>query len=88
MKRYGVKTLTNTKVLEINEEGVMVEKKGGGKELLPADTVILAAGSKSFCPLKDELEGAGMQVLVVGDASKVALAFDAIHNGYKAGASL
>jgi len=88
MKRYGVKSMVNTKVIEINDEGVLVEQKGGKKELLPADTVVLAAGAKPFCPLKDELEGAGMEVAVVGDAQKVALAFDAIHAGFKAGVAL
>jgi len=88
MKRYGVKTLTNTKVIEINDEGVLVEQKGGKQELLPADTVILAAGSKPHCPLKEKLEGSGMEIAVIGDASKVALAFDAIHNGFKAGKAL
>lgn len=88
MHRYGVKTLVNSKVLEINEEGVQIERKGGEKELLPADTVIMAVGAKPFCPLKEELDGSGMEVVVVGDASKVALAFDAIHSGYKVGIKL
>jgi 2,4-dienoyl-CoA reductase (NADPH2) len=84
LSRYGVKVLTKSKVLEINSEGIAIEKDGG-KEIVPADTVILAVGAKSYCPLKDELEKSGMEVVVVGDAKKVALAFDAIHDGFKAG---
>ncbi|HOX29380.1 MAG TPA: FAD-dependent oxidoreductase, partial [bacterium] len=53
ISRFGVKVLINTKVLEINGEGVVVEKKGAGVETIPADTVVIAAGAKPFCPLKD-----------------------------------
>jgi 2,4-dienoyl-CoA reductase (NADPH2) len=88
LSRFGVKITTNTKVLEINDEGVVVEKKGGGVQTLPADTVILAVGSKSYNPLKEQLEGSGIEVVVVGDANKIGLAFDAIHSGYKAGRAI
>jgi 2,4-dienoyl-CoA reductase-like NADH-dependent reductase (Old Yellow Enzyme family)/thioredoxin reductase len=81
--RLGVKMLTATKAMEITENSVKVDVDGETKEL-PADTVILAVGSKSYNPLAKMLEGKGIEVEVVGDALKVAKAFDAIHQGYAA----
>ncbi len=55
---------------------------------LTADTVILATGAESCNSLQPELEELGIAVVVVGDAAKVALAFDAVHSGYQAGRSI
>jgi len=88
LKRYGVNVLTKTKVVEINDEGVVVEMPEGGTETIPADSVILAAGAKPFAPLKDELEKSGIDYTVIGDAKRIALAYDAIHAGHKAGKSI
>lgn len=87
LSKYGVTVLKNTKVLEITGEGVAVEDKEG-KKTLPADTIVMAIGSKSYNPLEAELGGDGLEVQVVGDAKKIALAFDAVHSGYRAGRAL
>jgi 2,4-dienoyl-CoA reductase (NADPH2) len=84
MSRIGVKTNVSTKALEITPQGVTVEM-AGEKETLPADTVVLAVGSESFNPLQEFIAEKGIPYQVVGDAQKVALAFDAVHNGFAAG---
>lgn len=87
LSMYGVDVRTKQKVLEINDEGVVLETEGG-TETIPADTVVLAIGTKSYNPLEEELKDSGMEVKVVGDAKKIATAFEATHSGHKAGKSL
>lgn len=87
MARVGVKTNVSTKALEITPQGVAVEM-GGEKEVLPADTVVLAVGSESFNPLQELIENRDIPCQVVGDAQNVALAFDAVHEGYAAGRNI
>jgi len=84
LKRVGVKTNIETKALEITAEGVKVTTEQG-EEMLPADTVVLAAGSVAYNPLEEILSKAGMDYKVVGDAGQVGLAFDAVHQGFRAG---
>jgi 2,4-dienoyl-CoA reductase (NADPH2) len=72
-----------TKVVEITARGVKV-KVGDREETLAADTVVLAVGAVPHNPLKAECEKRGIFFKVVGDAAKVAMAFDAIHAGFLA----
>ena len=84
LNRVGVRTRIETQALEITAEGVKVTSEQG-EEVLPADTVVLAAGSVSYNPLEEVLEKAGIGYKVVGDAGRVGLAFDAVHQGFRAG---
>ena len=87
LSRQGIQTKATTKALEITETGVKVEMDGKVEEI-PADTVVLAAGAASYNPLQDFVEKQGIPCKVVGDAARVALAFDAVHQGFAAGRSL
>jgi len=84
LRRVGVRTDVETKALEITKEGVKVSSQQGEETLL-ADTVVLAAGSVSYNPLEAVLEKQGIEFRVVGDAGQVGLAFDAVHQGFRAG---
>ena len=84
MSRIGVKTKVSAKALEITPDGITVEMDGR-TETIAADTVVLAVGSKSYNPLQETMENKGIPYQVVGDARKVGLAFDAVHNGFAAG---
>jgi len=85
--RYGVKTLMQAKVLEISEKGVRLEHGGEVREL-PADSVVLAVGTRSANPLQRIAEELGISCLVVGDALAPATVFEANHQGYNAGRSI
>jgi 2,4-dienoyl-CoA reductase (NADPH2) len=87
VSRRGVKTRTAAKALEITATGVRVEKDGSVEEI-PADTVVLAIGAQSHHPLRETLENRGIACQVVGDAAGLGLAFDAVHQGYRAGRSI
>jgi len=54
-------------------------------EEIPADTVVLAVGAASYNPLQEFVDKKGIQYKVIGDAARVALAFDAVHQGFEAG---
>jgi 2,4-dienoyl-CoA reductase (NADPH2) len=87
LKRYGVEALTAAKALEISSDAVRVEC--AGKEMtFPADTVILAAGTISCNPLKEQLAKQGIACHVIGDAQRPAMVFDAVHQGYAVGNKL
>jgi 2,4-dienoyl-CoA reductase (NADPH2) len=87
VERFGVKTLTTARVLEITATGVRIELQGEVTEL-PADSVVLAVGTSSVNPLQEELLAAGIVVQVVGDAVRPAMVFDAVHQGYQAGCGI
>ena len=84
LSRKGIETKANAKALEITTDGVKVEIDGDVK-VIPADTVVLAAGADSYNPLQALIGEIGIPFKVVGDASQVAMAYDAVHQGYAAG---
>jgi 2,4-dienoyl-CoA reductase (NADPH2) len=87
MKRLGIQTRTGTRALEIVDRGVRVQT-AEGEEIIPADTVVLAVGSRSFNPLEDAVRELGIPCRRVGDASQVGLAYDAVHQGFALGCEL
>ena len=70
--------LTKTKALEITNDGIKVER-GDDQAILPADTVILALGSKSDNALYEAVKDKHPNVILFGDASSPAKAYDATH---------
>jgi 2,4-dienoyl-CoA reductase (NADPH2) len=82
--RYHVNTMTNSKVIKITPTGLTIEQEGNGHDIA-ADTVVVAAGSASNAPLESALKKMGVDYRVIGDAQKVAMAFDAVHQGYQTG---
>ncbi len=87
LSRYHVQTMTQSKVVEITPKGVKVEQ--GGKSIeIKADTVVLATGSAPYNPLESLLKKMNVDYNIAGDAARVATAFEAVHQGYKAGSEI
>ena len=84
LSRQGIQTKATTKALAITATCVKAEMDGKIEEI-PADTVVLAAGAASYNPLQEFVEKQGIPCKVIGDAARVALAFDAVHQGFEAG---
>jgi 2,4-dienoyl-CoA reductase (NADPH2) len=84
LSRIGVTMVTRAKVLEITADGLRIEKDGQ-VETIDADTVVIAAGAASYNPLEAVVEELGIPFKIAGDAGRVALAFDAVHQGFRAG---
>ena len=83
LRRCYVDILTGTSLAGVTEEGALV-KQGHTVTLLPCDTIVLAIGTRAFCPLKDELEGI-CETVTVGDAVKARQAIQASSEGFYAG---
>ncbi|MCP3926047.1 MAG: FAD-dependent oxidoreductase [Desulfobacterales bacterium] len=87
LSRFGIDARTNTKAVEIKDGSLVIEIDGNTEEI-QADTVVLAAGSVSYNPLEKILTEKSISCKVIGDANKIALAFDAVHDGFAAGNSI
>lgn len=84
VERYGVKTRATARVIEITAGCVSIESNGQIEDI-PADSVVLAVGTRSHNPLQDLVAAGGIPFRVAGDALQPAMVFDAIHQGFTAG---
>jgi 2,4-dienoyl-CoA reductase-like NADH-dependent reductase (Old Yellow Enzyme family)/thioredoxin reductase len=84
LRQLGVKTLTDTRVIAIKEDKVVMVSPGGSEEL-PADTVVASTGAKPNDSLTDELRKVTKQVFVIGDAVKPRDVTYAMFDGARAG---
>jgi 2,4-dienoyl-CoA reductase (NADPH2) len=82
--RRNIDIKVNTRALAIEEKSVRVAS-GDTEMEIPVDTVVLAVGAKPYCPLKDDIEAANIPYNIVGDASTIGKAFDAVHQGFIVG---
>lgn len=87
MASQRLSSLTGTTALEITPTHVRV-KTGENIDDIPADTVVLAVGAKPVNSLEIVLGKRGINYKTVGDAAGIALAFDAVHQGFDAGRSI
>lgn len=83
-----VATLTGVQYEEINERGVVVTAADGNRQLLEADTIVLAAGSTPLRDLATALEGQVAVVEVIGDAVQPRRFLEAIQEGMAAGMAI
>lgn len=85
-KEHDVTLLTNRKVSSITEKGVqMTNSETGKEELVEADLVIMAVGSKSVNALVEELEGKVPELYVAGDCNRPRVIMEAVYEGSLAG---
>jgi len=88
LEEYGVRIETRTTVTEFLRDGVVVESGGETSRLQGFDTIVLALGTRSVCPLKDELEGKVPELYVIGDALAPRQAIEAIEEGARVGVAI
>jgi 2,4-dienoyl-CoA reductase (NADPH2) len=81
LKRAGVKLMNRVKALEVNQ-GELIVEKNGEPLAIPADTVILALGSRSDNKLYEAITGLGIEARLIGDAVKPAKAYSAVHEAF------
>ena len=87
LHRFGVKSVTKATAVKLDGQGVLI-KRGDQEELLPADTIVLAAGSRSDSELCEQIKEKVKEVYLIGDAVSPRKALDAVHQGYLAGEML
>ena len=89
LRREGVKSYINSKVLEVTEHDVKIQHKDGSEEWLKGfDYIILGLGSRKYDPLSEELKTFVPEVHVIGDAVKPGQSSDAMHQGFHIGYEL
>jgi 2,4-dienoyl-CoA reductase (NADPH2) len=87
LDRSGVEQLTETEALRLTPEGVVV-RHGTEERLVPADTVVIAVGSRPDASLVEALRGRVPEVRVIGDAKAVRRALDATAEAHAVACSL
>jgi 2,4-dienoyl-CoA reductase (NADPH2) len=93
LAKGGVKMCAGTKLLEVNDKGILVEEvESGKKEQIDVDTVILALGVETNDVVFKRLEGEFPNITLIGDATtppgKVKRTLEAISDGYCAAMAL
>jgi 2,4-dienoyl-CoA reductase (NADPH2) len=78
-----VKLRPRTRLVEITERAVCVENPSGMRSI-PADTVIIAAGSRSVNDLATVIKTGRTEVITIGDAKEPRKITDAIREGFDA----
>ncbi len=79
----NVEILTDTKVLEITDEGIAIADKDGRKSTLEADTVVLAVGLKSDGRLFEALKDKVPEAYAIGDCVEPRKVINAIWEGFR-----
>jgi len=87
LKAGGVKLSTRTTVTGITGGGVIVEREGV-TEVVPADTVILAAGYRADPRKIEAFRQAAPEVHAVGDCVRARAIQEAVEEGFAVGAAL
>ena len=67
LKMRGVEELDGCKYIEINDNGLVIERKGK-QSVLDVDTIVMCAGQEPFRDLYAPLEAMGKKVFLVGGA--------------------
>lgn len=78
-----VQILTETKFLEITDNGITIADKDGKRSTLEADTVVLAMGLRSDEGLLDALRDTVPEVYTIGDCVEPRKVINAIWEGFR-----
>jgi pyruvate/2-oxoglutarate dehydrogenase complex dihydrolipoamide dehydrogenase (E3) component len=84
----GGRLLLGAKVERIREDCVLVSCAEKGEEIIPADQVIIAVGTRARCELKKALEDRNIRHFLAGDASQPRRIIEAVEEGARAAWSI
>jgi len=78
----GATILTKTKAEAVQEEGLVVSTEAGQKQVLAADTIVLATGATPNQELYRELAGKVSEIHLVGDCVEPRRILEAVAEGF------
>ena len=84
LREAGAKLVTEAKVVEITEKGVVISK-AGSTELVEADTIVFASGLKPNNKLAAQFSGKAPVTYLVGDCTEPGKLLEATASGFLAG---
>jgi 2-enoate reductase len=87
IKQSGIEVLTETRLVAVTDDGVLVSCAGGEKEL-KADSVVLALGFRPESQLRQQLEGIVPELFVIGDCLQPRKIINAIWEGFHTARSI
>ena len=79
LKKHDVSILTDTTLLKIDQNGVVVADGNGQEKYIEADKVVIAAGTRPNTALYDKVKTLGYNVFQVGDCLEPRDAKEAIY---------
>ena len=85
LRERGVKTLTSKRAVKLSGTGVQVLGVDGQTEVIDADTIVVAVGSKPNEALYSGLKGRVPELYRVGDCKQPRRILEALHEGTNAG---
>jgi 2-enoate reductase len=85
LAQNGVNFLFDRVIKEFTDEGVLVTDKQGNRQIIEADTIILALGTKPENELVEHIKGDIDELYIVGDCASPRKVGEAIHEGFVAG---
>ena len=86
--REKMKIHASAMVVAIKPGSIVVEKSDGGKEEIPADTVVVAAGMCPRSELRNSLEQSGSEFRMIGSCKKPGQIAEAVAEGFEVGCRL
>ena len=69
LKKRAVEELSGCSYIEVNDDGLVIER-GGKRQTLAVDTVVICAGQESYKPLLDPLAKLGKPVFLIGGSQE------------------
>ena len=88
VEKYGVHFITETKLEEITDAGIMVIDKTWKRSEIGADTVILSLGFRARTEIVNRLREIGPEVYAIGDCLKPQAIKEAVHDGFNVAVEL
>lgn len=85
LAQAGVVMKTGHTIKEFREDGLTALDTQGNEHFFPADSIVLAMGTKSDKTLSDQLQGSVEELYEIGDCVSPGRAGDAIQTGFVAG---
>jgi 2-enoate reductase len=79
----GVEVLTESRVLEITETGIVYADEDQQQKVLKADTIVIAVGMKPRSDLAEKLNARPLEVYQVGDCSEPRKVIDAMWEAFR-----
>jgi len=81
LKENSVISKTECKVIRVEENGVIIEDKDGGRMKLPADQVVFSIGNRPEETLFNQIQSMGYEIHRIGDCIEPRSAKAAIYEG-------
>jgi NAD(H)-dependent 7beta-hydroxy-3-oxo-delta4-cholenoic acid oxidoreductase len=81
LKKNNVTVLTDTRLLKIEDNGVVVANKDEEKKFVETEKVVIAIGTRPDTRLYEKINSLGFEIHQIGDCLEPRSAKDAIYEG-------